>query len=275
MDELNIMKMRVCKSLIFFFLGISVHAQSTQYTIGLFGGSYTLADGSDIVIDMLADSLSAYVTNYGEHGFGFSSLQGSIQDRVDIAAPSDIFILWASTNDFIYNREVGSKYDCTVSDNYDDCKRNTQCGGINYCIKKLREKNPKSTIFFISSIPIYTTEAGYKKDSYNSIGYSFYDYVKGQEECSQMQDIYFLNLYESGLLTEYNYSEYFKLKDLHLNRSGYQLISQQILDFIKNGLSDVITKNNNNVRVHKKYKYRKYIHHKKIVIETDGNRFIL
>jgi hypothetical protein len=46
-------------------------------------------------------------------------------------------------------------------------------------------------------------------------------------------------------LSEYNYSEYFKLKDLHLNRSGYQLISQQILDFIKNGLSDVITKNNN------------------------------
>lgn len=275
MDELIIMKVRVCKFLFFFFLGISVHAQSAQYTIGLFGGSYTLAEGSDIVIVMLEDSLSAHVTNYGEHGYGFSALQGSIQDRVDVAGPSDIYILWASTNDFKFNREVGSKYDYTASDNYDDNKRNTQCGGINYCIKKLREKSPKSKIFFISSIPIYTMEAGYKKNSYNKIGYSLYDYVKGQEECSQMQDIYFLNLYEGGLLTEYNYSEYFKPKDLHLNRSGYQLISQPILNFIKNGLSDVTTRINNKLRVHKKHKYRKYIHHKKIVIEADGNRFIL
>ena len=113
--------------------------------------------------------------------------------------------------------------------------------GINYCIKNLREKTPKSKIFFISSIPIYTTEAGYKKDSYNTIGYSFYDYVKGQEECSQMQDIYILNLYESGLLTEYNYSEYFKPKDFHLNRNGYKLISLPILNSIKNGLSGVVT----------------------------------
>ena len=81
------------KIIIFFisiFISCTTDSQEIQnsdvkHSIGLFGGSYTRASGSEIVINMWKDSLSFDVINYGEHGYGFSSLQGSIQTSVENA----------------------------------------------------------------------------------------------------------------------------------------------------------------------------------------------
>ena len=49
------------------------------------------------------------VTNHGVAGAGFSSLQGkSLQLQVNEAGVFDIYILWASTNDYTNHRDVGN-----------------------------------------------------------------------------------------------------------------------------------------------------------------------
>ena len=111
-------------------------------TIGVFGGSFSVISESDAAKKYWKEYLRCTVTNYGEGGAGYSSLQKglqghSIQDQVDGAGVHDIYILWASTNDFTNSREIGTYSDYTAIDNYDDNKLVTQCGGINYCIKKI------------------------------------------------------------------------------------------------------------------------------------------
>lgn len=272
------------KIIIFFisiFISCTTDSQEIQYSdvkhsIGLFGGSYTRASGSEIVINMWKDSLSFDVINYGEHGYGFSSLQGSIQTSVENADILDVYVLWASTNDFMYNRDVGSVNDYSANDGYNESKRITQCGGINYCIRKLREKNPSCKIIFISSIPVFTIPAGYLTDSCNVTGYSFYDYVKGQEECCLMQNVAFLNLFDSGLFTVDNYRDYFLPNDIHLNSAGYTLIANPIFSYISsiiNGNEACMESVIDNIQEYRKPV--KYIQNKKLIIENNGRKFFL
>ena len=102
------------------------------------------------------------ITNYGVPGAGFSSLQGkSMQQQVDEADVFDIYILWASTNDYTNNREVGSYTDYTEFDNYNTEKLTTQAGGINYCIKKIYEINPNATIYFFTSSKAFNDRGAY------------------------------------------------------------------------------------------------------------------
>lgn len=73
------------------------------------------------------------ITNYGVPGAGFSSLQGkSLQQQVDEAGVFDIYILWASTNDYTNKRAIGEYTDYTEFDGYNEEKLVTQAGGINY-----------------------------------------------------------------------------------------------------------------------------------------------
>ena len=69
-------------------------------SIGVFGGSYSIMEESHIVKDGWRHYLNNNVTDYGKSGYGFSSDQGSIQDEVDSCDIKDIYVLWASTNDF-------------------------------------------------------------------------------------------------------------------------------------------------------------------------------
>src|SRR5690606_3838572 len=106
--------------------------------------------------------LGMTITNYGVPGAGFSSLQGkSIQKQIDEAGVFDIYILWASTNDYTNQRDVGSYTDYTEFDGYDEEKLTSQAGGINYSIKKIYEINPQAVIYFFTSIKAFNDRGGY------------------------------------------------------------------------------------------------------------------
>jgi len=108
--------------------------------------------GAYTIYESITDKTSIGFLNYAHGGYGFSSLQGSIQNLADDADVCDYYILWASTNDITNQRECGQYTDYTEYDSYDESKLTTQCGGINYCIKTLRDKNPNCVIMFISTM---------------------------------------------------------------------------------------------------------------------------
>ena len=134
-------------TILFFLLSTSVYSQNKIKTstfresfnygksVAVFGGSVSVIPESDSAKIMWKEYLGMNITNYGVPGAGFSSLQGkSLQQQVDEAGVFDIYILWASTNDYTNHRDVGSYTDYTVFDGYDKEKLITQAGGINYCM---------------------------------------------------------------------------------------------------------------------------------------------
>lgn len=187
-------------------------------SIGVFGGSYSIIPESRVVKDGWKFYLNADVIDYGCGGYGFSYKQGSIQDEVDNCDVHDIYVLWASTNDFTSNREAGASSDYTIKDNYRESNRVTQCGGINYCIKRLKEKNPNCLIVMISSSIFFQSLNGYELSLTNDTGESLAYYVKMQSECCRINKVPFLNLLESVDLEESD----FQGDKLHYNEKGYQ-----------------------------------------------------
>ena len=207
-------------------------------SIAVFGGSLSVNKESDAAKQIWADLLNAQVITYGVGGAGFSSKQGySLQRQVDTAALHDVYVLWASTNDFNGNRVCGSWSDYTELDGYDESKLETQCGGINYCIKKLREKNPDAQIVFFTSLRFFSRESGYNPYSkdVNAAGFTFAEYVQAQIECCRYHGIPVLNQFELQDVDIDNY-RYFYLDDkLHMNDAGYRRIGPLQASFLANG----------------------------------------
>lgn len=195
-------------------------------TVGVFGGSLSSLPQSEKAKDVWRKYLGMRVTTYGISGYGFSSQQGSIQNQVDHAAPKDIYILWASTNDYNGQRICGSPYDYSVKDAFNKEKLTTQCGGINYCIKKLREINPSAKIYLFTSLPFFSDESGYDRHSKktNKTGYNFAYYVKMQKRCCRVNGIPYLDQFSSGFFDKNNSAVYYMKDRLHLNEEGNALI---------------------------------------------------
>ena len=79
-------------------------------TVGVFGGSISVYPESKVAKDIWRNYLDLKITDYGYPGAGFSNLQdpvNSIQRQVDRAAVHDIYILWASLNDYGNNKICG------------------------------------------------------------------------------------------------------------------------------------------------------------------------
>ena len=186
-------------------------------TIGVFGGSYSIIEGSEIVKDCWRSYLDADVKDYGVSGYGFSCEQGSIQNEVNYCDTKDIYVLWASTNDFNNNRLAGEPTDYSMKDSFNEKKRSTQCGGINYCIKSLREKNPTCLIVMISSSCFFQTEKGFDMSKTNDAGESLRHYVEMQKECCRLNKVPFLNLLEMVSFTKDDFGPDL----LHYNNQGY------------------------------------------------------
>lgn len=203
-------------------------------SVAIFGGSISANFENSSAKDIWKEYMDFNITNYGKGGYGFSSQQGSIQNQVDNAEIHDIYILWASTNDFVNNRQPGEVTDYTITDHYNEKNRETQCGGINYSIRKIKEKNPKAIILFFTSLPFFSNASGYNESSIinNSIGYNFYYYVNLQKQCCVQDKIIYFDQWGLGLFTEDNYKKYYESDKLHLNALGYELLTYcQLLFF--------------------------------------------
>ena len=208
-------------------------------SIAVFGGSLSVYKESDAAKQLWADLLNAQVSSYGVPGAGFSKSKGySLQRQVDTAGVYDVYVLWASTNDFTGNRECGSWMDYTQQDGFDESRLDTQCGGINYCIKKLREKNPEAEIYFFTSLRFFSRESGYNPytTDVNDTGESFYNYVEAQISCCRYHGVPVLDQFSLQNVDIHNYTLYYREDGLHLNEAGYRKIAPIQAAFLANGL---------------------------------------
>ena len=206
--------------------------------IAVFGGSLSVNKESDAAKQIWADLLGAEVVTYGVGGAGFSREQGyTLQKQVDEAGVFDIYILWASTNDYTNARECGSWQDYTALDGYDESKLSTQCGGINYCIKTLLEKNPNAEIYFFTSLRFFNRDAGWNPFSKepNKTGKTFADYVQGQKDCCAFYGIPVLDQFNLQGINRFNVHKFYKEDLLHMNEDGYRRIGPVQAAFIANG----------------------------------------
>lgn len=221
-------------------LDVFKSAKNYGKSVGVFGGSLSVYQESKAAKDLWRKYLKLDITDYGVGGAGFSSLQGTtpIQTQVDGAAKKDIYILWASTNDYTNSRQIGEYSDYTYLDNYDSSKLTTQCGGINYCIKKLYEKNPLAEIYFFTGIDFFSQEGGYNPftEKTNAIGKTYQEYVDAQKKCCEFFSIPVLDQNAISGLNIFNYTNYFKNDNLHMKEVGYEKIAMQQVQFLANGL---------------------------------------
>ena len=207
-------------------------------TIAVFGGSLSVNKESDAAKQMWADLLNAEVTTYGVGGAGFSSLQGyTLQKQVEEAGVYDVYVLWASTNDYTNSRECGTWKDYTALDGYDKGKLTTQCGGINYCIKTILEKNPKAEIYFFTSLRFFGADAGHNpfSDQPNKTGKTFADYIEGQKACCAYYGIPVLDQFNLQGINEFNVDLFYVKDKLHMNEDGYRRIGPVQASFLADG----------------------------------------
>lgn len=227
-------------SLLFFFVSVSIFSQSKLDTLSLkqsynygksiavFGGSVSVIPESDSAKILWEKHLGLTITNYGVPGAGLSSLQGkSMQQQVDEAGVFDIYILWASTNDYTNNREVGTYTDYTEFDNYDTEKLTTQAGGINYCIKKIYEINPNATIYFFTSSKAFNDRGAY--DPFYSEGMVLH--VDMQKMICKLHGIPVLDQFLLGGYNIYNKDLYYR-DPIHMNVEGYKKLGELQVSFL-------------------------------------------
>lgn len=221
---------------IFLFLPIGLFAQelaiknSPNYgkTVAVFGGSVSVIPESNTAKAMWEKSLDMKITNYGVGGAGFSSLQGkSLQQQIDEAGVFDIYILWASTNDYTNNRAIGEYTDYTEFDGFDKEKLVTQAGGINYCIKKIYELNPNATIYFFTSSKAFNNRGGY--DPFDENG--MVKYVDMQKKICELHGIPYLDQFTLGGYNIYN-KDLFYRDPIHMNEAGYKKLGELQVAFL-------------------------------------------
>jgi lysophospholipase L1-like esterase len=197
-------------------------------SVAVFGGSVSVIPASDSAKILWKEYLGMNITNYGVGGAGFSSLQGkSLQQQVDEAGVFDIYILWASTNDYTNHRKVGNYTDYTEFDGYDRKKLTTQAGGINYCIKRIYEINPGAVIYFFTSSKAFNDRGGY--DPFYAKGMN--GYVQMQKQVCALHGIPVLDQFTLGGYNIYNKDLYFK-DPIHMNGSGYKKLGELQVSFL-------------------------------------------
>ena len=197
-------------------------------SVAVFGGSVSVIPESDSAKILWEKYLGMTITNYGVPGAGFSSLQGkSLQQQIDEAGVFDIYILWASTNDYNNKREIGTYTDYTEFDNYNKEKLTTQAGGINYCIKRIYELNPQAIIYFFTSSKAFNDRGAY--DPYGE--YGLVKYVDMQKKVCELHGIPFLDQFSLGGYNIYNKDLYYS-DPIHMNALGYKKLGELQVSFL-------------------------------------------
>jgi lysophospholipase L1-like esterase len=197
-------------------------------SVAVFGGSVSVIQASENAKVLWKKHLGMTITNYGVSGAGFSSLQGkSMQQQVDEAGVNDIYILWASTNDYNNDRAVGAYTDYTEFDGYDAEKRTTQAGGINYCIQKIYEINPQAVIYFFTSSKAFNNRGAYDPFYVNGMT----TYVEMQKMICKLHGIQVFDQFLLGGFNTYNKDLYYR-DPIHMNALGYKKLGELQVSFL-------------------------------------------
>lgn len=207
--------------------------------LAVFGGSFSVISPSKAAKRIWQNMLGVTINSFGVGGAGFvqgSNIQTQVDNAISKETKSTIFILWASTNDFVYNVPLGEPTDYTSQDSFDDSKLSNVSGGFNYCVKKILEYNPKAKIALFTSLRFFSQEYGYNPYSSqtNSLGKKFLDYIDAMKKCADRFNIPVLDLWQIAGINEYNYTTYYQSDKLHMNELGYERIAPLQVDFLAN-----------------------------------------
>jgi lysophospholipase L1-like esterase len=189
------------------------------YCVGVFGGSISCREESEIAKNMWRKELNIKVVTHGVGGAGFSNkTKNNISQQVLEAPVYDVYILWASTND-IRNADIGE---------IDSEDLSTQNGGIRECISLIREKKQDAQILFFGSLYLFDSRESHDKLSL---------FIQGQKELCQHLSIPFLD--QSDIFDWYNYKDYFRKDNMHLTKEGYDKVAPVQIKFLKRYINEV------------------------------------
>ncbi len=127
----------------------------------------------------------------------------------------NVIIIQRGTND-VYHLSVKN----LIAGNISEINKNTLYGSINYIIAKFKEKYPKTTMIWSSSL--------YRNDLNNLYVEEFNKFLK---LICDRQKIYFLDLYKLSQINLYNHHKYL-YDGLHPNDCGYEKIMNVFSNYL-------------------------------------------
>lgn len=182
--------------------------------VGVFGGSVSSTQESEIAKDVWRAAMNIEVDTYGVGGAGFSNTTTNcIPEQIFNAPICDVYILWASTNDFKKGK-VGEMNSMDLS---------TQSGGIRESVRIIREKAPQAQILFF--ISMHRFDQSYMR---------MIPFIDGQKKLCNFIGISSLD--QSQFFDQNNYKPYYYDDKVHLNRDGYRKIAAKQLEFLKKNI---------------------------------------
>ncbi len=200
-------------------------------SIAVLGGSLAANDGGDVCKSLYCQLLHCSpIVTYAHGGFGFATKGYSVLDFLPFLEQHDIYILWCSTNDYNTGIPVGEPTDYTEADAFNEKNAKTQCGGINKCIRSIREGFPNALVIGFTSLPFFG-EGGSREDGYSDEAkpckrqdVNFSEYIEKQRETFERAGVPYFDQFASGLFSVENYTSFYVTDGFHLNRDGYFLL---------------------------------------------------
>lgn len=165
----------------------------------------------------------------------------------------DVYVIWLQTNDYtgsgnmLYPTEIGKVTDEPGS--ADVSNDNVSfCGGLNYTINTLRNKNPLARILLISptrtcyDFTLGATDRGYVTEQILDGEDTLYRYVVAMKEYADYHSLPFLDLFTNGGISLGNKRgkeamyiwQQTHYDSTHLNPNGYARLADKIVHFIAN-----------------------------------------
>lgn len=206
------------------------YVDSPQFgnSMATFGGS--VCEMAITCRDYWSKKLNLTITNYSTSGSGFATPTKTIMEQVNRACENemyDIYLFWCSTNDLPYTvGDINDYYEWNPS--IIESKA-SQTGGINWCIKRIYESNPKAKIVFFTSLRQFS-DRGYKTTSSDEKTWLF-QLVDAQIACCKYYGIPYLDQFYTCPFNVYNYTYYYK-DATHPNEKGYDMIMRKQALFI-------------------------------------------
>ncbi|MCD8304383.1 MAG: SGNH/GDSL hydrolase family protein [Prevotellaceae bacterium] len=200
-------------------------------SIAVLGGSLAANDGGDVCKSLYCKLLHCSpIVTYARGGFGFATKGYSVLDFLPYLGQHDIYILWCSTNDYNTGIPVGEPTDYTEADGFNEKNAETQCGGMNKCIRSIREAYPGALVVGFTSLPFFGEEAS-REDGYSAAAkpckgqdVNFSEYIEKQKETFERADVPYFDQFAYGLFDIENYTTFYVTDGFHLNRDGYFLL---------------------------------------------------
>lgn len=134
----------------------------------------------------------------------------------------DLVTIFIGTNDFRYNKELGSFKEYKYNEK-------TFIGAYQLLIEKILESNPYIDIVLVT--PLQRSKDGYDINFTNEEGHKLIDYVEAIKEIGKNYSVPVLDLYSNSGFNKQTLNIYTR-DNLHPNKVGYERIAEKMYRFL-------------------------------------------